>query len=226
MNMHHQPVVEHHIQREILQRLAGHGELRFSQLKPAGMESNVFMYHASALRKMGLLEKTAAAYRLTTAGLRYVDRLSGTTLRPRLQPKVICVLIIKDDGGHIAMLQRHTAPYAGQLMLPSGKMHFKETLLGHAARELQEKTGLVVPLKKRGLANIPISGNEGVITHALAVVWEGGTVGRPRLQCSDTRFNPLWAEPAQDNNMYMPGTLELLQHAQSGELFISDVAVG
>lgn len=207
--MQHKIVIEHHIQRDILKRLSV-GALRFSQLKPAGMENNIFMYHLKALRGLALVEKHNDQYRLTPAGLTYIDHLSNETFRPRLQPKIIAVLMVQDTQGQLATLTRHHEPYAGSLMLPSGKMHVGETLASHAARELVEKTGLATPMAYAGLANIMISQDDTVLTHALAHLWRATLAGTPTLTCQDQRFNAQWSSTLQIAANGMPGTSELL----------------
>jgi ADP-ribose pyrophosphatase YjhB (NUDIX family) len=201
--------VEHHIQRDILQRLTN-GRLRFSNLKPDGLESNIFTYHLASLRKMGFIEKTGDNYHLTSAGLTYIDRLSSANFKLRHQPKTIAVLVVKNALGQIAILQRKTEPYLSRCMLPSGKIHFGETLQSHAGRELLEKTGLQAPLTYCGLASILISRQDQVVTQALAIVWRAQLTNVPNLHTNDPRFEALWSH-ATDN--LMPGTAELITHA-------------
>jgi ADP-ribose pyrophosphatase YjhB (NUDIX family) len=219
----HKIVIEHHIQRDILQRLAG-GPLRFTDLKPKGMESNIFVYHTGILRNSGLIEKSGEMYRLAPAGLRYVDQLSAATFKPRVQPKGIAVLVVHSPDGEVVLLRRVTEPYLGQLMLPSGKMHFGETLAGHAVRELYEKTGLQAELHYSGLANIKISHSGQAITHVLAVVWQAQLEDKSTLHCDDLRFEAVWSGSAHGG--MMPGTQELIMESQQdGRPFMVDLDV-
>lgn len=220
----HKIIVEHRIQREILVRLASSQGLRFSELKPQGLESNIFMYHLTALRKLGLLEKSATTYQLTSAGLTYVDQLSFSTLRPRLQPKVICVVVVRNARGEIVMLQRQTQPFIGHLMLPSGKLHFGESLAAHANRELQEKTGLQTSLQQRGVAHITTTLDGIVVTQALAHIWSGVVEDDAMVTCSDPRFTCTWvSETNAPTHKLWVGTAEIIAMLdQKQELFIAE----
>lgn len=221
--MQHKIIIEHHIQRDILQRLSG-GPLRFTALKPDGMEGNIFVYHTGMLRKLGLIEKSGDAYRLTRAGLTYIDQLSTKTFRPRLQPKIIAVLVVRSADGRIVVLRRNAEPYLGHYMLPSGKVHFGEALTAHATRELHEKTGLQAPLAYRGLATINIASNGSVVTSSLATVWEAHLPDEPELRCSDARFEAMWATEDAISTM-MPGTREIIALCRQSEMFMVDLSI-
>lgn len=203
-----QDTARHHIQREIIKRLTG-GVRRFSELKPDGMESNIFMYHLKALIRADLVAKQDGAYALTSSGITYVDRLSAATNTLRLQPKLIAILVVDTPSGSRAVLERHREPYVGSFMLPSGKMHFGESLAGHATRELLEKTGLTTPLTYTKLANISIARDATLLTQAVAAVWTATVPDGTPLRCADTRFTAHWLHPGQAVT-FMPGTHELL----------------
>jgi ADP-ribose pyrophosphatase YjhB (NUDIX family) len=214
----------HHIQREIIGRLTG-GARRFSALKPDGMESNIFMYHLKALMRAGLVAKSDITYALTSSGITYVDRLSAATNTLRLQPKLIAILVVRSHDGRLAVLERHAEPYVGSYMLPSGKMHFGETLPDHAARELREKTGLQVQLQYDRLASIAISRDATLLTQVVAAIWTATVPQDALLQCTDERFTARWIQPGE-TLPYMPGTEELVAALKGNDPLINlDVRV-
>jgi 8-oxo-dGTP pyrophosphatase MutT (NUDIX family) len=203
-------VIEHHIQREILQRLTHAAGLRFTGLKPAGMESNIFMYHLKQLMAQGYVEKVGDAYQLAAPGLSYVDSLSTENHRPRPQPKLIAILALHDGQGGWLLAERKIQPYIGTRMFPSGKQHRGETSMAHATRELYEKTGWQdVPLRHRGIADVQISDTTGtLVTHAVAVIYQGEVGPRPLPPGTD-RFTFVWHNFATDVQPLMPGTQEV-----------------
>jgi ADP-ribose pyrophosphatase YjhB (NUDIX family) len=184
--------------------------LRFSQLKPKDLESNVFMYHLKILIKSGYVIKVDANYTLTPKGLSYVDSLSQENLKPRKQPKLIAIVAVKNQLGEYLLLERKFQPYNGQLMLPSGKQHLGEDFEAHAKRELCEKTGLKLDLTFRGTANIIIRENQEVLTHVVAHI-HSGISKEIILPPDNDMFNFHLYEQGNKTNAIMPGTSEILK---------------
>jgi 8-oxo-dGTP pyrophosphatase MutT (NUDIX family) len=212
------PVVEHHIQRDILDRLTHASSLRFSELKPDGMESNIFMYHLKQLMRDGYVQKTDEGYLLTTAGLSYVDLLSGENQRPRPQPKLIAILALHDAAGRWLLAERKIQPYFKTRMFPSGKQHRGETSAEHAVRELAEKTGLENnSLVRKGSAEILIHDAENaLITHVVAQVYTGELSPDTLLPETD-RFRYVWHDFEKDDAELMAGTRDLYDHLRAGD---------
>lgn len=91
-------IVEHHIQRQILRELVKGEAKRFSEIKPKAVESNLFMYHLRQLIRGGLVAKDneSSKYTLTKEGRLYADRSNLPTMKLRLQPKQITVLVVRN----------------------------------------------------------------------------------------------------------------------------------
>ncbi len=210
-------MIEHHIQRDIMDRLMRASQLRFSELKPSGMESNIFMYHLKQLIRDGYVEKVDGAYRLAAKGLSYVDGLSSLNKRPRLQPKLITIIAVSDGNGRWLLAERKVQPYIGMHMFPSGKRHRGETSIEHAARELTEKTGLVdVPLNFRGVADIQIADANGeLLTHAVADVYAGVEPTALAVPESD-RFRYAWHDFSISSTKLMAGTRHVYEAINVG----------
>jgi ADP-ribose pyrophosphatase YjhB (NUDIX family) len=216
-------IVDHHIQRDILRRLA-EGSKRFSQLKPSTMESNLFMYHVSSLRKAGLIEKAGTQYQLTHEGMTYVDRLSKETFRPRLQPKTVALFVIHNAQGEIAVLKRNIEPYIDYLMLPTGKMHYGESLVKHAARELKEKTGLELNLTYRGVVNVVIEYGGVPLTHIIAIVWSTVVPNEATIHCSHKNFTAMWADQETLAKQEVPGSIDIVRLCETNsQPFMADL---
>jgi 8-oxo-dGTP pyrophosphatase MutT (NUDIX family) len=206
-------MIDHYIQKDILSRLTHAAYLRFSELKPEGMESNIFMYHLKQLLSQGYVDKIGTGYQLAPKGLSYVDGLSTTNHKPREQPKLIAIIALHDDTGRWLLAERKIQPYIGTRMFPSGKQHRGETSAEHVSRELQEKTGLSdIPLLYRGTADIQIStADDEPLTHAVASVYEGQLFAAALPDETD-RFRFVWHDFTADMAPLMPGTDEV--HAQ------------
>lgn len=213
-------MIDHHIQREILGSLARADSMKFSELKPAGMESNIFMYHLNQLINKGYVLKQSRAYTLDFKGLQYADTLSLDNLKPRIQPKLLVILAIKNREGQWLMAWRKVQPYLGQFMLPSGKRHFGESRDNHAVRELQEKTGWTLPLEYRGTVEVLLLQGEQPLTH---IVGELFTATQDAVQTpKDTnRFSYEWLSFDKLSGPMLAGTSEIIHALESNKTPIS-----
>lgn len=216
-------VIEHHIQREIIDRLMRAKHLRFKELKPEGMESNIFMYHLKQLIRQEFVAKTDGGYTLAPKGLTYVDNLSSDSNKPKLQPKAICIIMVKDKTGKYLLAERKTQPFIGLHMLLSGKQRIDETIDQHIARELQEKLNVVLPYQRRGVAEIVLydTDSQTLLTHVVGQVYEV-SVDNLELPQENNRFRYAWHEDIH-SVYFLPGTKELVKQLESTQepLFFS-----
>lgn len=216
-------VIEHHIQRDILVTLAAAASVRFSELKPKELESNSFMYHLKELIKIGLVEQRAdKRYALTNKGLAYIDGLTFTNKKPRKQPKLICILALKNDKGEYLLAKRLTQPTIGTWMLPSGKQHFGESTEDHAKRELKEQFGADVQLKHQGMVDVRISHGDELVSHLMAQVYYAAFSGG--LPADTSRFHYEWLKPPVSESL-TPGTSEIIEALESGQKFMLSLDV-
>jgi len=147
----------HWIQRHILELLMTHSTMRFSELRAEGVESNLFQYHLRHIIRKGLVEKSGEGYRLAPAGLYYADRFSPIYKGERPQPKIITIVVLKDDKGRVLLQKKPRQPWLGTYHLPAGKVHAGETTNQAATRELEEKTGIHIDdMRFRSLTHVQI----------------------------------------------------------------------
>lgn len=164
----------HPIQREILYRLITNSSLPFSKLKPREVESNLFMYHLKQLIAEGLVGKrTDGKYELTTEGLVFADRLSLASFKPRIQPKIITLIVCQNKKGEYLLYKRKRQPFIGLCGFVYGKIHLGEKVAQAAERELKEKTGLSTKLTHRGDVYLTTFQNGAVLTEVFCHIFEG-----------------------------------------------------
>jgi 8-oxo-dGTP pyrophosphatase MutT (NUDIX family) len=207
-------MIEHHIQKEILLRLSKAATLRFSELKPKELESNSFMYHLQQLIKQKLVSKTVSGYELSDEGLAYIDGFSFHTLKPRKQPKLISILVVRNETGEWLLAKRKYQPYIGQYMFVSGKQHLGEDPASHAQRELREKLEMVIPLKRRGMSDIRIFRGDNLITHVTAHIYEGFTRTN-KIPAETNQFEFKWVKPKDSNIKLLAGTDEIMEKLET-----------
>jgi ADP-ribose pyrophosphatase YjhB (NUDIX family) len=189
----------HHIQKHILKKLSLSRSAAYSELKPAGIESNKFAYHLRTLINDGLIMQKAvqkaaqrnsqknsqnssriSAYSLTPKGKLYVDNVSFESFRPRAQPKMVTLLVIEKkgrraDGGDASYIlyRRRRAPFINHIGFPYGKIHLEERLHEAAQRELSEKTGLRCKLVHKGDVYITVHDEMELVSHVFCHVFYG-----------------------------------------------------
>ena len=174
----------HHIQKHILAILTYSKTARFAELRPDNTDSNLFSYHLKALLKANLVEKSAGGYTLTHKGLAFVDRLSKANFEPRLQPKIITMIIAFNDHGEVLIQKRKKQPFINSWTLPSGKLHLEdESIMQAAKREMKEKTGLELSkLNHAGDVYIKVISNKEIISSVLAHLFVTKISSAPELK--------------------------------------------
>lgn len=207
-------MIEHHIQKDIITRLSQARELRFSELKPAQLESNSFMYHVKQLITSGFVEKTDTGYTLTPAGLTYVDGLSLKSSRPRKQAKILSVIVLKNKQGQYVLARRKYQPFIDTFLFPGGKQHYGESPEDHVRRELQEQFGLTGTPRRRGLVDQRSYSRGTLITHVLTHVYE--LVYEGVVPPESPKFVYEWSYVEDAHRLY-PGTYELYQALEHEE---------
>lgn len=186
------------------------GPSRYSELKPTDVEGNLFSYHLKQLMREKLVEKTDEKYQFTQTGLLFINRYSLDLGKIRLQPKTLnAVIAFKNDK--ILVHQRKVEPFSGLITLINGKLHFGETLLDSARRELKEKTNAEAEkLTHRSSTYLSYFNDDICFNHVLS---HNFVVSSFETQPTSTKHNEvLWLtrnELATTQNT-MNGTLEII----------------
>lgn len=135
-----QDIIKHHIGRAIIAHLHTHEYARFSEMRPDGIDTNLFTYHLKLLMKSGHVKKVEQGYTLGENGLVYVDRVSSVKMKLRPQPKIITMLLIQDGYGNILLQKRAKQPHINTWTLPYGKLHMTDASVSAAGlRESKDK---------------------------------------------------------------------------------------
>jgi hypothetical protein len=203
-------MVEHHIQREIIDTLMHNQSVRFKDLKPDGMESNIFMYHLKQLIKEGYVKKTDVGYTLAAAGLTYVDTLSVTNQKLQSQPKPVVILAVHDKQGRWLLAERKIQPYLGAYMLISINQYLGEVTKEHVAEQLH-KLAIAEPSTYRGQAEVILYDTEKdiLLTHIIGSVHEVVLESSHDLPPETEQFRYVWVDSMEAPGI-MPGTKELV----------------
>lgn len=195
----------HHIQKHIVDVLMYRDVVRFRDLRPPKVDTNLFSYHLQNLVKQGLVHKVATGgYTLSDKGLTYVDRVSSGDKTVRSQPKIITMLVIQNGEGDILLQRRTKQPYIDTWTLPYGKLHIEDTSAYSAAqREAYEKLALEGPaLEHAGECYIRVHSGETLLSTTLAHVFRFYT---DDIQPNDTI---MWARPHKMRELALAPAVE------------------
>ncbi len=163
----------HYVQKHIIDLLRSTESLRYSELQPDDIESSHFKYHLDQLIKAGFVrQQSRGVYALSVKGKSEVDRLSSGTVNPKISPKVITYTLLHNSEFYF-LHQKEKEPYLGLLNMIGGKVHIGESTHQAAVREVEEKIGATLPEPHLiGIAEIRISQNSELLTHAVAYMYE------------------------------------------------------
>lgn len=201
----------HIIQQHILKELTLRGTARYSDIKPNGVEGNQFMYHLKKLLTKGYVLKGQGRYRLSATGKQYASRVSMETFHPRVQPKVMTLIVCKNKRGEVLVYRRHREPFRGRVGYPHGKVHLGEKIVDSARRELQEKTGVTADVVYRGHAYSTVYENDELLVHDLVHIFDGKNPRGEVVNVNMAIGEAFWVDPRGiDEEEYLPNFKDIL----------------
>ena len=215
----------HPIRQHILRKLILGPHLRYKDLKPDRIESNRFAYHLKSLGKDGYIKSLGGEYSLTAVGKRYIQRLSLASLKPRIQPAIMTLLVCRDKQNRYLLYERQRQPFFGKVGFPYGKIHLGETIAESAKRELKEKTGLTGGVIHRGDIYLFVYEKEALVTQMLAHVFEiidfrGELIERTEVG------NSFWGDVSKiSKSQLIPGVLEVLACLKKKKYFFEEAVI-
>lgn len=208
------------IQNHVLLELTRHATRRYTDLKPRDVEGNLFMYHLKGLISEGLIEKHETTYRLTAKGMRAVGYLSLETGKMRKQPKILTTVVCQNEAGEYLFVRWHRQPNIGLVSFPHGMMHYGESVVVMAGRELAEKAGLEADLTFMGDVYVRGMRENELDRHMLVHVFKGKNI-RPGKQ---EELRPdvceyFWASlESVKAQQYVPGFYEIAHIATGSDM--------
>lgn len=136
----------HKIQMGILRSLLFKPNARFTDLNIFDISSDHFNFHVARLLEHGLIDKgDGDRYTLSNEGKQIAGRMDTATMKMEKLPKVSVLVVpvsLQDGKTSYLIHQRLKQPYYGNCGFMTGKIHYGETILEGAERELLEETGL------------------------------------------------------------------------------------
>ena len=217
-------MLEHHIQKTIVYKLAFCEGMRFSELKPEDLDNKLFDYHLKALIRDKLVEKNQVGlYKLTTEGqhigVRALDKQFTASDRAH---SVVFLIIRSAKNGQWLLFKRLTHPLLNMV----GLMHINpipsDKILDTAKKELLHQTGL--------MANFSYVGNgffkvfrEKEVESFIHFVALAATSTKGQLRSNSQKGEYFWQADSTDiQNQILPTALEVIKQFQTGKQFFID----
>ncbi len=214
-------MLDHHIQRAIVYRLALKPSVRFSELKPDAIENKLFTYHLKKVIVAGLVSKNPdGKYELTPEG-----RLLGVHVLERTEAivdraySVLFLVIRRKTDGAWLLYRRGSHPLYGRAGFMHAIPNAQETSLETAARFCQEKTGLKASFSMLGSGFFRIfeNGNLESFTNFTLLVGEDA---EGTLAGNDTLADYYWTDRIDLNDAaLLPNMPTLIELYEAGEPF-------
>lgn len=137
-------MLDHHLQRAIVYRLALSHELHFSELKPDLIDNKLFTYHLHKVEKAGLVAKNdKGLYGLTPEGRRLGIRVLQNQQALIDQPESVLFLVIRRSSDNAWLLyKRNVHPLIDRVGFMHTTPNASESTQETAKKACKEITGL------------------------------------------------------------------------------------
>lgn len=209
--------ISHHVQRRILLQLRQNGPRTYAQLKPDGLEGNAYNYHLRELKKAKLVAQSNETYQLTNMGHLVSDAFSFATARLMLRPHhYIAPLVTHNDKVLVYIPTRE--PMAGRYCLPSGKLHYGESIEEAIQREM-ERRNLTNNYSFTDLCalNVRYVREGEVVVHRPGTIWHityDGECAERQTESGITTWLP--HEEVLESERSLPEVVEALKNLRNG----------
>lgn len=214
-------MLDHHIQRAIVYRLALTPSLKFSELKPDTLENKLFTYHLKKVVSAGLVQKSdEGQYALTSQG-----RLIGVNVLERTEAmadraySVLFLVIRRKLDGAWLLYKRHSHPLYGKIGFMHATPTAYESSIEGAERICKERTGLEVSFKALGSGFFRIFEGEKLesFTNFSLLVSEDA---KGELVSDDDLADYFWTSDIKSHeDELLPNMATLIELYENGEPF-------
>lgn len=132
------------IQKHALSMLLRSAEASLKQMRPEGVDSNLFSYHIHYLKTSQIIESVSRGqYRLTPKGMRVVGKFSSQTGTEANDVKSV-IVFCASSGSKVLVFKWSRHPYFGCYTLPHDRYNFGSTLQEALVEATQDKLGLTL----------------------------------------------------------------------------------
>ncbi len=181
----------HVVQRNILTNLQYATRARYSELmKASGVDSDIFKFHISKLRRLNMaIKMDDGLYELTAEGKAYISRLDPSSGRQIEQPKSSMLMLVTYGDEYVLAHRRTREPFNGFWGIASAPLLRGIELNESARREFLKQTGIDADFQVAGFYRVIDKNQRGTILEdkifaimhsslsemPIPAVWQGGS---------------------------------------------------
>ncbi len=214
-------MLDHHIQRTIVYRLARLESARFSDLKPDDIESKLFTYHLKKVVSAGLVAKNVdGLYQLTPEGRRLGIHVFEKQLdQLKHAVSVLFLVVRRQEDGAWLLYKRKSHPLINRVGFMHASPSMIETSVETAKRAAKDKTNLDCDFVVLGSGYFRVVEDDKLesFTHFTMLGCEDA---QGELQPSDKHAEYWWEKNPDFSAPEMLPNMAILADAyQGGELF-------
>ena len=216
---------EHHLQKEIINRLVHAEHLRFSELKPTSVDGNVFTYHLHQLLKgMLVVKRDDGSYELTGKGKAL--GITNTLSKDQLLSQAHSILLLAVKSGDEWLLRRRLVqPIYGKWGFIHGEPVAGELTAQTASAILERRTGLKTSFTPKGTGYIRLFNGSELESFTHFTLFETTVLKRSIIE-SDTSGENRWFKQADilDSSVMISSMADLMAAMSEDEFFFRDLS--
>lgn len=184
----------HWIQKHILLILSTTPTARFSQLRPMGVESNLFMFHLNKLLKEDLIVKSDGTYSLSSKGKLLVERDTLDSSDIHSEPRAFLLLAIQNQHSEYLLYRRAVYPALNKIGFPLCEISNTHSLEKISRDGIKKLCGKSAPVQFRGTARTRLVAQKSLISHTITLLFST-KLQSPSTPKSSKVGTYFWAKP-------------------------------
>ena len=215
-------MIDHHIQKKVINSLVETESARYSELKPDNVEGNVFAYHLQNLVKQDLILKNSdGSYSLTSTGKLF--GINGSLKNKDLlkQAHSIILLCIR-EGDSWLLRKRLVQPMYGKLGFMHGESLAGESINESAKRILDYRCGLNGEFSIKGSGFICIKEKGQLVAYSNFTLIEVDNISGKLIK-EDSHGQNIWYEnPEFESEEMIPSMFDIVNELKKPGMFFLD----
>jgi len=163
--------LNHHIQRQILNRFLHSDSQTYTDLLVDGMSGNSFIYHLKALlREKLILKSSVHTYEITPFGRLVLDNISFETSRFRLRPTIGVFLVAQTKSGEYMLYESARQPFIGMSGFVFGKSRIGQDFTTMIERIAGRRLITSYKLRKSSAISIIYRMGGEIVSHRTGII--------------------------------------------------------
>ncbi|MEM6997361.1 MAG: hypothetical protein AAF413_00455 [Patescibacteria group bacterium] len=216
-------MLTHHIQKEIVYRLASLHSATFSELKPDGVENKLFTYHLKQVIVSKLVQKNSSgSYELTSEGKRSAAGIYHS-LRDRLAlARSVLTVCVRNDS-HWLLATRKLHPLLGKTGFINITPNPKELIEITVKKQIKERLGVdISDVSTVGSGYFRTYDDESLESFIHMTIITAACSSRDTLKEGKRASYEWYQDPDFEDTAMMPGVSLIANKIKLGDPFFFD----